>query len=168
MRHSLMFPLAIVMVAAPLAAVPVPPSQPFKVMHGVYKAMENGSEAPNIPLTPRLRALMALEQKETPEGELGRIDFDWLVNGQDSKITDSKVTVRTVDYAPSRMIVVVRFKNFGKQMENHFFWEKDAKGKWALDDVRSIEPDGPGFTLSLVLKYGYDGPEEPIGAAKDE
>lgn len=164
-RLSAVAALALMLAPVPALAAPAP-GTPEAIMAAAYKALEGDAEPPYIPFSARLKALFAQEKREVPEGDLGRLDFDWLVDGQDSKVTATKITSRTVEFAANRKIVVVRFKNFDKALENHFFWEKDAKGKWVLDDVRSIEPDGPGFTLSLVLKYGWDGAEEMLEGEK--
>lgn len=142
----------------PSQARPLRVTDPEKAMKQVYATLEKEPTVVELPLTPHLNALFALDRKEAGKDEVGRIDFDYFVNGQDSKITDSVVTVRTVENSATRQIVVVRFKNFEEEMENHYFWEKTAAG-WALDDVRYL--DGKeGYTLSLVLKYGWDGPED--------
>jgi len=139
-------------------ASPIKVADPEKAIRQVYAALEKEAQEVDLPLSSRLDGLFKLDEKETGPDEVGRIDFDYFVNGQDSKVTDAVVTSRTVENAPNRRIVVVRFKNFDEEMENHYFWEKTKVG-WVLDDVRFL--DGKeGYTLSLVLKYGWDGPEE--------
>ncbi|MEQ1756134.1 MAG: hypothetical protein ABL973_18580 [Micropepsaceae bacterium] len=144
--------------SSPTQAKPIKVSDPEVAMRAAYAALEKESQEVELPLSARLAGLFALDEHETGKDEVGRIDFDYFVNGQDSKVSRSKVSIRTVENGPARRIVVVRFKNFDQEMENHFFWEK-AKTGWVLDDVRFL--DGKeGYTLSLVLKYGWDGPEE--------
>ena len=43
----------------------------------------------------------------------------------------------------------------GEAKELRFYFEKKA-GRWLIDDVRIIGPNG--WTLSTVLKYGDDRP----------
>jgi len=139
-------------------ASPIKVTDPEKAMRQVYAGLEKDAHDVELPLSARLDGLFKLDQKETGKDDVGRIDFDYFVNGQDSKITEPVVTSRSVENASNRRIIVVRFKNFDEEMENHYFWEK-AKAGWVLDDVRFL--DGKeGYTLSLVLKYGWDGPEE--------
>ena len=145
--------LASVAVQAKPAAV----KDPMASMRALYAGLEKDDFNGDLPMSQRLRALMLLDTRETGKGEVGRIDFDYFVNGQDSKVSHVQLTSRDVDNAPGRRIVVVRFMNFDKQMENHYFWEKTKNG-WVLDDVRGIDGEG-GFVLSLLLKYGWDGPE---------
>ncbi|MCE9521888.1 MAG: YbjP/YqhG family protein [Alphaproteobacteria bacterium] len=141
--------------AAPAKAIKV--TDPAAAMKALYAKLEKDDFTTELPLSARLNALMALDTKEA-KGEVGRLDGDYYINGQDSKVTNVTVTSRDVDNAPGRKIVVVLFKNFDKQMENHFFWEKTKAG-WVLDDVRYLD-EKDGYTLSLMVKYGWDGPED--------
>lgn len=153
-----LFASMMTLASSPVQAKPINVSDPEAAMKAAYAALEKESQEVELPLSARLAGLFALDEHETGKDEVGRIDFDYFVNGQDSKVSRSKVNIRTVENGPARRIVVVRFRNFDQEMENHFFWEK-AKSGWVLDDVRFL--DGKeGYTLSLVLKYGWDGPEE--------
>lgn len=143
-------------------ARPVTVKDPAATMRAHYEAMSKDRFDMEMPMSARLNALFALDEREAGKDEIGRIDFDYFVNGQDSKISDVVVTERAVYNSTARKIVVVRFKNFDEAMENHFFWEKTRTG-WVLDDVRHLDAK-EGYTLSLILKYGWDGPE---GADKD-
>ena len=131
---------------------------PVSATKELYAAIEKDFDkaTDDLPMSARLNALEALDQKEA-HGEVGRLDGNIYVNAQDAKISNVQITSRTVENAKERMIVVVRFKNFDDQQEIHFFWEKSKSG-WVVDDVRALGPDG-GSTLSLMLKYGWDGPE---------
>ena len=162
MTQSVLMPTAVgiafIMTASLSQAAPIKVTDPEKAMRQVYAALEKEAQEIELPLSARLDGLFKLDTRETGKDEVGRIDFDYFVNGQDSQITESVVTSRTVENADSRRIIVVRFKNFGEAMENHYFWERTKTG-WVLDDVRCL--DGKeGYTLSLVLKYGWDGPED--------
>jgi hypothetical protein len=144
--------------ASPGFAKAITVKDPASAMRTLYAGLEEDNFDIELPLSQRLKGLIALDRKETGRDEVGRIDFDYFINGQDSKITDVQVAERDVHNSSVRRIIVVRFKNFDEKMENHFFWEK-ATGGWVLDDVRYL--DGKeGYTLSLVLKYGWDGPED--------
>ena len=138
-------------------AKPIKVTDPVAAMKGLYAKLEKDDYSTELPLSARLNALLALDSKEA-HGEVGRLDGDYFTNSQDAKIANVVVTSRDVENAPNRKIVVVRFKNLDKQMENHFFWEKTGAG-WALDDVRYLDAKD-GYTLSLMVKYGWDGPED--------
>lgn len=111
-----------------------------------------------VPLTDRLRALFIKENRITCETDnpIGRLDFDWVVNGQDALITEVSVEssdqLAILEDEPPRMVVTAKFKNFETPMELQFYWQKADDG-WRLDDVTSVSGDYP-WTLSLLLAYG--------------
>ena len=109
--------------------------------------------APEDIYTARLAALFALATREA-HGEVGRIDFDFWSNAQDWQLGEVNVTSVPVEGAASRRVVVAKFRNFQTPNEIHFYFVKTRKG-WLLDDARSMM--GETWTLSLILKYGWDG-----------
>jgi hypothetical protein len=131
---------------------------PLSATKELYAQLEKDFDKANddLPMSARLTALSELDSKEA-HGEVGRFDGDIYVNGQDAKISHVEITSRDVENAKNRLIVIARFKNFEDQQEIHYFWEKTSAG-WAVDDVRALDKDG-GWTLSLMYKYGWDGPE---------
>lgn len=141
-----------------------PVKDPLAATKAHYAQIEKENYDGELPFSARLKALEALDAKETPKDEVGRIDGDIYVNAQDMKVTNVVVTSRAVENAKDRLIVVVRFKNFDEQEEMHLFWEKTKAG-WVLDDIRALGNDG--WTLSLMLKYGWDGPEDLAKAKAD-
>lgn len=138
-------------------AKPVAVTDPSAAMKALYAKLEKDDYSTKLPLSKRLNALMALDAKEAG-GEVGRLNGDYFTNSQDAKISDVAVTSHDVENATSRKVIVVRFKNLDKAMENHFYWERTAAG-WVLDDMRYLD-EKEGYTLSLLLKYGWHGPEE--------
>ena len=130
-------------------------SDPVRFVQSVYALEMAGKPAPEDIYSPRLQALFALNSKEFGSEEVGRIDFDIWSNAQDNEIKSLKITSLPVDHGPGREIVSAKFKNFGTAQEVHFYFEK-TKMSWKLDDARSLT--GPEtWTLSLILKYGWDG-----------
>jgi hypothetical protein len=112
----------------------------------------SGSEAndsDNPAYTPRLRSLFADEEKYA-DGEVGRLEFNYMTGAQDDDISELKLEERQVDGAPDRKIVTASFRNIGKPTAIQFLFERSGE-RWCLDDVHS-SPDG--WTLSLILKYG--------------
>ena len=132
---------------------------PAKFITGIYANLSKNSSynPPEDIYTPHLKSLWALEEKEAG-GEVGRIDFDFWVNAQDFEIKDVKVSDAPVEGAKDRRIVVAKFKNLKTPGEIHFYFER-VNGAWLLDDVRSAV--GEQWTLSLVLKYGWDSAPPP-------
>ena len=146
---------SLLLLAAAHANTPV--ADPLAATKALYAQIEKDNFDGDLPFSARLKALEALDAKETPKDEVGRIDGDIYVNAQDMKVTNVVVTSRSVENAPNRKIVVVRFKNYDEQEEMHLFWEKTKAG-WVVDDIRALGDNG--WTLSLMLKYGWDGAEE--------
>lgn len=126
---------------------------PLKFVKAEYATVVGTKPEPEDIYTPRLSALFDLDTKEAG-GEVGRMDFDFWMNGQDGTITGVKVSKLDVENSKSREIIVAKFRNEKTPNEIHFYFEKTPKG-WKLDDVRSL--DGDPWVLSLMLKYGGDG-----------
>ncbi len=142
---------------APVAANATTISDPVKFVRGMYGAMAAETATPFHPpediYTPRLAALFALERKESG-GEVGRIDFNFWSNSQDWVLKAVRITGVPVEGAKDRVVVIAKFRNTGAPQEIHYYFEKQ-KGRWLLDDARSVQ--GETWTLSLILKYGWDG-----------
>ena len=133
-------------------------ADPVKFVSGLYVAMAAATvEKPYVPpediYTARLASLFLLAKREA-HGEVGRIDFDFWSNAQDWQLKDVSVTSVPVEGAPSRQVVIAKFRNFDTPNEIHFYFVKTSRG-WLLDDARSML--GETWTLSLILKYGWDG-----------
>ena len=128
---------------------------PEKFVRGVYAQIEKQPDKTREPediYSQRLSDLFALDSKEAG-GEVGRIDFDPWTNSQDSEIHNVHVSSKPVESAPSRRTVRATFKNLGRSEDIRFYFEQTKKG-WKLDDMRSVGKDS--WTLSLILKYGWD------------
>ncbi len=126
---------------------------PVKFVKMEYSTTVGKKLEPDDIYSPRLEALFDLDTKEA-HGEVGRMDFDFWMNGQDGTITGGTISKIDVENTKDREIVVAKFKNEKTPNEIHFYFEKTAKG-WKLDDARSMM--GDPWVLSLVLKYGWDG-----------
>jgi hypothetical protein len=145
--------LLIAMLAAPALAQPI--ADPVAFVKKNYQILAADKPTPDDPsiFTPRLKALFDLEKKDAG-GEVGRLDFDYWTNGQDWKISNVAVTAVPVEGAKDREVVIATFHNIDRQDEIHFYFEKSG-GRWLLDDVRAAKGGEP-WTLSLILKYGWD------------
>jgi hypothetical protein len=126
---------------------------PLKFVKTEYATVVGKKPEPEDIYTPRLSALFDLDTKEAG-GEVGRMDFDFWMNGQDGTISGVTVSKNDVENTRDREIIVARFKNEKTPNEIHFYFERTAKG-WKLDDARSTA--GDPWVLSLILKYGWDG-----------
>ena len=129
---------------------------PAKFVSAIFKQMSAKSDynPPDDIYTPHLASLFALEKKESG-GEVGRLDFDIWTGAQDWELKNITVTEKPVEGSNARKVVIAKFKNSGTPEEMHYYFEKSGNG-WLLDDVGSMK--GETWTLSIVLKYGWDSP----------
>lgn len=91
----------------------------------------------------RLNDLFEADSKEA-NGEIGRIDFDPFINGQDYDV--SKVEVGEPAYAAGKALVRVNVVNFGKPDEFGILLVKEGDA-WKVDDVWN---DGDDYRYDLL------------------
>ncbi len=96
---------------------------------------------PDFELPPDIRPLRserlnALYDRDAEEanGEIGRIDFDPFVNGQDYQIENLEIAEPYV--AGGKAVVRVTFENLGTANELGYLLVKE-RGGWRIDDVWS-------------------------------
>ena len=137
---------------------------PEQAIRAIY---ETKSETPGdcLQLSDRLILLFGAEEMrmEALDIPIGRLDFDWVVNGQDALITNVRVTAVEVSPAgpsdPPRQIVTARFDNFGEPQVIDYYWEQgpsheeDYPGDWGITEVVS-RTQGFDWVLSLLLSHG--------------
>jgi hypothetical protein len=130
-------------------------NSPIGIILGLYAHMEKDQNfnPPDSVLTPRLAALIKGDEQDA-KGEVGRLDVNFWVNGQDSQLGKVTAKAKTDDFRKDRQIVTATMMDFGKPQTVVFYFEKIG-GKWLIDDVRWTGKDG--WVLSLVVKYGDDG-----------
>src|ERR1044071_7617988 len=81
---------------------------------------------------PRLAALIWKNLTETPEGEVGNIDFDPLYNAQDTKIKNFRVGASTI--RENTAAVPVTFVNFDQKVRLTFSLV-NTKGGWKVSNI---------------------------------
>jgi hypothetical protein len=119
---------------------------------GVYQhyiaAQSNHGEysAPEDIYTPRLGKLIRDDRRKA-HGEVGCLEIDFWVNGQDWEI--SRLTVTSSDEGPDRKTVIAKFINLGDSEEIHFDFRR-VGGRWLLDEVQSVS--ARPWKLSEILK----------------
>ena len=98
----------------------------------------------------RSKALNVLFDKDSKEanGEVGRIDFDPYVDGQDYEVKDLKIGAPTVK--GDTATVEVTFKNFDMEEDMVFTLVKEADG-WKIDDVSSKGGADPYDLKDILL-----------------
>jgi hypothetical protein len=153
------FPLAAFLMIA-LGAMPCraePDSDPVLLITAIYKTYtdigpgEDGN--PGLPdvYSKRLQTLIDKDEAETPEGEVGRIDWDVFVDGQDWELSELKIEL--VSQADGRAKVRSSFKNFDTKNENIFDLVLEH-GHWRIDDIEALLP--PRWTMSKILTDAPD------------
>ena len=125
------------------AAVAAQPyAAPEDLIAAIYEPYFGGTfpEDESLLRSKALQALYDHDLESTPEGEIGAIDFDPYVDGQDYEITD--LVIGTPDISGDNAIVDVTFKNLGepRALTYDLVFED---GSWKVDDVASTLGDFP-------------------------
>lgn len=98
----------------------------------------------------RLQALFDKDAKQA-RGEVGNLDFDFAVNGQDTQEGYRKtLRYETTAAGADKAVVKVRFKNFEPQLLEYALVREN--GRWVIDEVRSLGKTK--WVLSKVLAGG--------------
>jgi hypothetical protein len=99
-------------------AKPEPPSEAVVFVSKVYEPYTDDKDADPVQpegseiYSKRLRALLDKDAADTPDGEVGRLDFDPIVDGQDWEI--GGLTLKEVYRSGGEARVRADFANFGK------------------------------------------------------
>ena len=97
----------------------------------------------------RSEALQALYDRDaeiTPSGEMGALEFDPYVDGQDFGLTEFEIGAPQID--GDSAIVDVSFNNFDEPRS--LTYELVNEDGWKIDDVVSTSPDNP-YRLSEIF-----------------
>lgn len=130
MRHLAFIALALV--ATPALAQDY--SDPEALLQALYAGYGPAYDYPpdQAPLrSARLNGLYEADSKEAG-GEVGRIDFDPFVNGQDYQITELQIGEPYL--VGGKAVVRVNFENMGTPEELGYLLVKESGG-WKIDDV---------------------------------
>ncbi|MDB5623863.1 MAG: hypothetical protein JWR39_2426 [Devosia sp.] len=95
----------------------------------------------------RLNALYEADAQSTPAGEMGAIEFDPYVNGQDYELTDFAIGEPLIE--GDTATVEVSFTNFSDPTELTYELVFEDGG-WKIDDVASANPDN-AYRLSEIF-----------------
>ena len=94
-----------------------------------------------------LNALYARDEEEA-NGDVGRIDFDPFVDGQDVTVTNLMVSEPVIE--GDTATIAVTLENFGEPRDLVISAVREKDG-WKLDDVRRIDGDYP-YRLRDILE----------------
>ena len=152
--------LLMVLFSLPMSAQAETTSGPAAAISAIYKAYQSApSNGPDVGkvYSARLQALIDADAKATPEGEVGKIDWDVFVDGQEWEISELKIAVVSED--ADRAQVSASFKNMGEPREMLFDLVREG-GRWLVDDVQSLKVGGR-WTMSKILTGAPDAfPDE--------
>ena len=128
-------------------------AEPAAMITAIYKQYQ-GKGDPKLPngiYGARLQKLMAADKKRTPKGEVGRLEFDPFVNGQDWEI--KKLVVTETERKGDRATVRATFDNVDEPQEIEFQLVRRQQ-RWLIDEVTSHRK--PRWTLSKILSGAPD------------
>ena len=142
MRLLMVGPLMVVAIlVSPAAQKTQSASSPDAVIRELYRVHHNGKggvfEAKGKKyiykyFDQKLADLIWKEISETPEGEVGNLDFDPLYNAQDTQVTNFLVGKPVTNGDDSS--VPVTFRNFGKKTSIKFEMHRSSPG-WRITNV---------------------------------
>ena len=118
-----------------------------EVLPALFGTKSRDYSPPDDIYTARLTKLLRDDRRKA-KGEVGCLEFDYWVDGQDYMI--SRVTVTSADEGPDRKTVVAKFLNFQISLTEIHYDFRRMGGRWLLDDVHSTLD--PTWTLSEILK----------------
>jgi hypothetical protein len=150
MRIVVLVLLAIALGAAsPLGDADSDPEALITAIYQTYTDIapgEDGTPEVEDVYSARLQALLDKDAKETPEGEVGRIDWDVFVDGQDWQLTELKIVPVSKEATQAEMRAT--FKNFGEPRDLLYSLVLED-GHWRIDDIQ--ETLKPRWTMSKIL-----------------
>jgi hypothetical protein len=135
-------------------------ADPVAFVQGLYRGYEPGRTPLPLekqPFSLRMRKLFAADAAYA-QGEVGRLDFDPIVNAQDWKLNGLKVTLvsKSDDIGA---IVDAAFNDLGSKERIRFTLVRE-NGKWVIDEIQALQ--AMRWTLSKILEGAPDAyPDNP-------
>lgn len=140
--------------ASPLGDADSDPVDLITAIYQTYTDIAPGEDSvPDVQgvYSKRLQALIDKDAKETPEGEVGRMDWDPFVDGQDWQLTGLKIV--PVSKEATQAEVRATFKNFDEPRDIVYSLVLED-GHWRIDDIE--ETLKPRWTMSKILSDAPD------------
>ncbi len=132
MRRLALVPALLLALAGPAFA------QPFETPEALLEAFYEPYFSDDFPeneaefRSAALNALYEADAENTPEGEMGALDFDPYVDGQDFDLAD--LVIGTTEEGDGWATVEVSFTNFGEP--RHITYDLVFEdGSWRIDDL---------------------------------
>ena len=121
-------------------------SDPVSLITAIYQAYLDNTPALDDIYSKRLQALLDKDAQETPEGMVGRIDWDVFVDGQDFDLSALKIVPVSQD--GSKAQIRATFIKMGEQ-RNMLFDLVREDGHWRIDEIAATLP--PRWFMSKIL-----------------
>ena len=139
--------LALALLFAALSSLPAA-AEPFETPHALLEALYSADIAeadPNAPspysayFSEKLNARFQADRDKTPEGEVGAIDFDPVIAGQDGEATN--VDIGQPILLDNTAELEVTFTNF--EPVTLYYTLIRENGGWKVDDIAQQQGDYP-------------------------
>ncbi|QCK86221.1 DUF3828 domain-containing protein [Phreatobacter aquaticus] len=144
----------------PITAAEAPrqpgPVDAIQAIYVAYRGATLGGPALRQVYSARLTRLIAADEAATPEGEVGTIDWDVFVNGNDWRL--GPVTVDLIAQSGDRAEVRARFTNHEQPRENRFDLVREG-GRWLVDDIRTTNSQGPWSMVKTLTDAASRPPQ---------
>ena len=149
-RFALIFAFLIAASPAPAA----PHDDPLAPVTSIYKIYQEDTNDPDLSdvYSRRLQSLIDEDEKNTPKGEVGRLDWDVFVDGNDWAL--AKVKIELVSKSQTRARVRATFENYKEPRDIAFDLVRED-GRWVIDEVSSLRSGGR-WTMSKILTGAPD------------
>ena len=109
---------------------------------------------------PLLRALDA-DEANTPDGDVGALDFDVFTNAQDASIRDTRIRA-TASPDVARCGLQAAFLNYDQPIRLDFSMVREDDGAWKIDDIAIPDASGdPSWRLRGLLEAPADDAPPP-------
>lgn len=134
-------------------------NEPLALIIDIYKTYQADTDHPGYAnvYSRRLQTLIDTDEKATPKGDAGTIDWDVFVNGNDWDIKD--LTIALVAKSEARAQVRARFMSF--KAHDMLFDLVRENGRWFIDDISETKVGSNRWTMSKILTHAPDAfPDE--------
>ncbi|HTJ57065.1 MAG TPA: DUF3828 domain-containing protein [Devosiaceae bacterium] len=157
----------VLLLLTPVLAAPKVPvfDTPKALLEFAYAPYATGKFADdtNLLYSSDLNAQFAAAEANTPADDVGPVDFDVFVNGQDYQLSELKIG----DPAPEGegVSVPVTFKNFNDPQSLVYHLVREGGG-WKINDIESLTP-GSTWRLTTLLAPDDSGSGDSSGQDGD-
>jgi hypothetical protein len=128
------------------------PDDPLAMIKTIYKKFEAAAPEPEQDIySRRLQRLIDADRKSTPDGDVGALDFDVFVNGNNWELANVRVELLSRD--ATRAQVRSTFESFKKPQEILFSFVREG-GHWRIDEIQSLK--SIRWTMSKILTGARD------------